>query len=386
MTVAMFGVLATSTGLDVTLRARTIVVVALGLVMVWTVFGALRRTTRPVSSQLNLCSSRLANKTLALFVGWLIVLLVATLGSSLNIAASRVFLDDAALIVPFLPLLIPLYIVVSEKLLGSAEDSHSSIGAWLRRRGKWEIAHKTVILGWLVKAFFLPLMYGNLVLAIQQLLSADFSREPSTWIAWFFLFGVSVDLLVATIGYLSTGKLFGAEIRSVDDSWKAWVVCLVCYAPFFQYVKLVTEQRDALIWSDWLRPDEAWYWIWAALLFCSWSTYWLSSIAFGNRFSNLTYRGLIDRGPYQYLKHPAYLSKNIYWWLHTVPFFGVLSSTDLAANVAGLSAVSLIYYARAKTEERHLLQFPEYATYARRLNERSLSRRLRLRFAQGNAG
>ncbi len=78
--------------------------------------------------------------------------------------------------------------------------------------------------------------------------------------------GLCIDLLVATVGYLSAGTLFGGEIKSVDDSWLGWAACLICYAPFFQHVKAFTEQRDSLIWSDWLQPHDALYWIWGALL------------------------------------------------------------------------------------------------------------------------
>lgn len=71
----------------------------------------------------------------------------------------------------------------------------------------------------------------------------------------------------------------------------------------------------------------------------------------------------MDKGAYRYLKHPAYLSKNIYWWLHTVPWFGVVG-LDILRNILALVLVSSIYYLRAKTEERHLLQFEEYQKYS----------------------
>lgn len=95
-------------------------------------------------------------------------------------------------------------------------------------------------------------------------------------------------------------------------------------------------------------------------------------MSFGLRFSNLSWRGLVDSGPYRYTKHPAYISKNLYWWLHTVPFVGVSSSLDLWRNILGLSFVSLVYYLRAKTEERHLMAFPEYAAYAARIEQDGL--------------
>lgn len=111
--------------------------------------------------------------------------------------------------------------------------------------------------------------------------------------------------------------------------------------------------------------------------------YWLSTASFGIRFSNLTYRGLIDHGPYRYTKHPAYWSKNIYWWLHAVPFVGITSAGDFARSFLGLGFVSLIYYLRAKTEERHLRKFPEYRAYCDWIDTNGLWACCRRRFGKG---
>ena len=320
---------------------------------------------------------RILNKVLALGLGWLAVVCFAALGTRINIAPSTIFFDDFFWCSPALLVLLPAYVMLAERVSTVAEDAHSSFGAFVRRRGPWISAeHKTLILGWLVKAFFLPLMYGGLVLTISELLELGVLPNPNNWVKWFALVGLSIDLVVATTGYLSTSRIFNAEIRSVDETLAGWASCLVCYAPFIYYVHIVTAQRDAIVWNDWLQPEQPLYWIWASLLVCSWGVYWLSSIALGLRFSNLTYRGLVERGPYKYLKHPAYVSKNIYWWLYTVPLVGVHSATDVAANLGGMSALSLIYYFRAKTEERHLMRYAEYAEYAARIEQRSIRARL----------
>ncbi|MFK9985585.1 DUF1295 domain-containing protein, partial [Escherichia coli] len=44
-----------------------------------------------------------------------------------------------------------------------------------------------------------------------------------------------------------------------------------------------------------------------------------ATVAFGFRFSNLTHRGILTHGPYAFSRHPAYLSKNLFWWISTVP-------------------------------------------------------------------
>jgi protein-S-isoprenylcysteine O-methyltransferase Ste14 len=90
-----------------------------------------------------------------------------------------------------------------------------------------------------------------------------------------------------------------------------------------------------------------------------------ATVAFGLRFSNLTHRGILTHGPYRWTKHPAYVSKNIFWWLSTTPFLVSNGSlTDMVRNTVILAVVSGVYYWRARTEERHLGADPAYRDYA----------------------
>src|SRR5258708_5983980 len=88
-----------------------------------------------------------------------------------------------------------------------------------------------------------------------------------------------------------------------------------------------------------------------------------STCSFGVRFSNLTNRGIITEGPYRYFKHPAYLSKNIAWWMMSVPFISQHNILDAIRACICLLLTNLIYGIRAWTEERHLLRDPAYQTY-----------------------
>lgn len=88
-------------------------------------------------------------------------------------------------------------------------------------------------------------------------------------------------------------------------------------------------------------------------------------MAFGIRFSNLTYRGVLTSGPYRFTRHPAYLSKNLFWWCSSMPFLVTSESVvDMIRNTVFLGVVSGIYYWRARTEEAHLLgEDPKYRAY-----------------------
>jgi protein-S-isoprenylcysteine O-methyltransferase Ste14 len=105
--------------------------------------------------------------------------------------------------------------------------------------------------------------------------------------------------------------------------------------------------------------------------------YGLSTVAFGMRFSNLTNRGIITSGPYRYTKHPAYLAKNLSWWMISMPFLSVLGPAAALRHCLLLGLLNGVYYLRAKTEERHLAADPAYVAYAAWIAERGLFARLR---------
>jgi protein-S-isoprenylcysteine O-methyltransferase Ste14 len=109
-------------------------------------------------------------------------------------------------------------------------------------------------------------------------------------------------------------------------------------------------------WAYWLQGQPALLWGWAGLLVLLTGVYAWATFAFGLRFSNLTYRGVLTNGPYRFTRHPAYLSKNLFWWCSTLPFLVTNGSwTDPVRNTVILGIVSGIYFWRAKTEEAHLL-------------------------------
>ncbi|MBS0287871.1 MAG: hypothetical protein JSR17_11280 [Proteobacteria bacterium] len=231
-------------------------------------------------------------------------------------------------------------------------------------------------LGWLVKAFFLPIMYVFLFKNLDflyQTQTTQWQTVPTLFIAtitWLY----SIDLFVGVIGYLCTFKLFNTHIRSVDTTLFGWVVCVLCYTPF----------NDAILthYLDWMKAQTSWIgWIhyktltmiWCATALFLLLIYVLSTVVFGVRFSNLTHRGIITNGPYRFTKHPAYVSKNIFWWLTTVPFAYISTQPYMSIKaIFFLSGVSFIYYLRAKTEEAHLSQDPVYVEYALWMNEHGI--------------
>lgn len=307
---------------------------------------------------------RLRAKRVSLALCLLAPLLYSALLDALGLPLYGRFLWDYLFVLPVLLLTLPAFVRWSDQRLPEPEDGYASLGRTILGQQPWSWAqHKALLLAWAVKTLFIPVMYGSLQIMLVELMMLSPSFNPGVLVVWSFTFGLTFDLIIATIGYLCTSRLLGTEVRSTDDTWSGWLVCMICYPPLWVILRTIREQADTVTWDQWLSPDQPLYWIFAVLIVFSWALYWLSTASFGMRFSNLTYRGLIAHGPYRYTKHPSYIGKNIYWWLHTVPFVGVLGFDDLARNLLGLGFVSLIYYLRAKTEERHLSRFPEYRAY-----------------------
>lgn len=309
-------------------------------------------------------------KTVAIWVCLLALLLWPTLLARVFPAwpTQASFNTEYLLALPALLLLTPAYVRWAERRMPQPDDGYARLGQVLlgRRRWRWD-EQRPLLLAWAVKLFFIPLMYTWLVMAVTALLGLEWRWSPTVVVAGLFAFGLGADLLIATAGYVFASRLLDNEVRSTDATWLGWMCCVLCYPPLLAVLHALRQQTDDVIWSDWLQPAEPLYWLWAALVTLTWLVYWVSTMAFGLRFSNLSWRGLVDTGPYRYTRHPAYLSKNLYWWLHTVPFVGVADARDLMRNLAGLVFVSTVYYLRAKTEERHLMAFPEYAAYAARI-------------------
>ena len=99
----------------------------------------------------------------------------------------------------------------------------------------------------------------------------------------------------------------------------------------------------------------------------------MATVAAGIRFSNLTYRGLWNTGPYRWTKHPAYVFKNVSWWLVSLPFIANSGAAAVKCSLL-LLGVNALYFLRAKTEEAHLSHYPEYVAYATAMNDKSIFR------------
>ncbi len=301
---------------------------------------------------------------------------------------------------------------VSVALYASAAITVLLLVRCLRPREIWRKIKnpriRTTLLGICVKGFFTPLMTGFVVghinsfsrawLAHHHLTPIDFKPPPGTgalaqvsmwWhqvgsrlgdfvpsgadFSGFFAFGswtrpdiewglglaydfvFMVDCGWALAGYASESRWLGNKTRSVEPTALGWVACIFCYPPFNNVLGtyLPLENGPAVFTSPNLHLAFR-----AATVFL-FAIYASATVAFGWKFSNLTNRGIVSRGPYRFVRHPAYLCKCSAWWLEHIP-------TITLVKAFFLTLLCGVYALRAWTEERHLSRDPDYVAYKKK--------------------
>jgi protein-S-isoprenylcysteine O-methyltransferase Ste14 len=235
------------------------------------------------------------------------------------------------------------------------------------------------LLGWLVKGFYLPLMFTYFCSDLDKLLHYDLTRLSSLqgYFDWAYFSLYFIDVALVSMTYLMSLKLTDTHIRSTEPSAFGWLAALVCYEPFWSLIGAQYIAYDSGHgWGSWFGGTPWLYGLWGSLILLLVIVYVWSTIAFGARFSNLTHRGIITNGPYRYSKHPAYLAKNLSWWLISMPFMVGVSFGQTVRSCLLLGLLNGIYYLRAKTEERHLSLDPVYRQYAQWIEQHGVLRAL----------
>lgn len=279
--------------------------------------------------------------------------------------------------------LAPVYFLWTGRRLQVSEDAYLQVGRLATGNG-WSQINSSVLrahaMAWTVKGFFLPLMVVYLHGQIGTVLGAfhDPLRDTMHLYRFFYELSFLIDLLFCVVGYTVTLRLFDSHIRSTEPTVLGWVVALSCYQPFYSVIGTAyLNYESGFYWDVWLAPYTVLRAVWAFAIILLLMVYALSTVSFGLRFSNLTHRGIITSGPYRLTKHPAYVSKNLSWWLISVPFIAHTEWLDSVRHCLLLGMLNVVYFLRARTEERHLSRDPQYVAYARWIREHGAFRWLR---------
>jgi len=270
------------------------------------------------------------------------------------------------------------YVAFIDQRMKEPEDGYYAFGLCLL--GRWhETSYEMVmqyVLGWMVKGFFIPLMWVGLVYSLELLPKLSF--ESLTFSQFFLISFFSlyiIDAIVAVAGYTFTLRICDTHIRSTDSTFLGWAVCIVCYFPFFALLHIVNSLKDYhKPWMHWLADYPTLTVFWGIIILVLFVLHVSAEANFSCRFSNLTHRGILTNGLYRFTKHPAYVAKNLAWWFTFIPFFSVNGWREALSYSMFMIAINAIYYLRARTEEQHLSRDPDYVAYALWMNDHSIFR------------
>lgn len=221
------------------------------------------------------------------------------------------------------------------------------------------------VLGWIIKLYFLPLMFvyfcGYIETVTEAVAKGTLFWNFSKLHDLLFL----IDTAFVCVGYTFASRLIGTHLRSAEKTLLGWTVALMCYQPFWSMVSRLYVGSYGKNWTEAVQIHPYVQNAYGALILVVISVYIWATISFGTRFSNLTHRGIVYAGPYKYHRHPAYVAKLVSFFLMSLPFLGP-TTWDSWRGMIVFGMLCGVYYLRAKTEENNLGSVgEEYRTYSR---------------------
>ena len=346
------------------------------------------RAPRPLRDTLDISLVKLAG----LWATWGLIAVVYCVGRWYWRGGYLFAMELFAIAAPALLVISIPYVLWLDRRLIEPRDGAWAFGRALIGGGVDRAAIADHLRAWAVKGFFLAFMVSIVPPGFADIVRASFAAmTPVDAVFWLITLMFVVDVAFATVGYLLTMRPLDAHIRSANPYAAGWTAALICYPPFILMrdggpLDYFPGTAGDHAWTHWLAGAPALMAIWSAALIALTFVYAWATVAFGLRFSNLTHRGILTHGPYAWTKHPAYLSKNAFWWLSTLPFLATSgSAVDAIRNSAILAVVSGVYYWRALTEEKHLSTDPAYVAYADWIAREGVWSRLRRRTGRSSA-
>ena len=191
---------------------------------------------------------------------------------------------------------------------------------WTRaRRTLWNRRSCLVARDLLVKAFFVPVMtsffFGNCADLFRTVPTSQLpgafgdapasatSFSPRSWYSLVLNSFMVMDVSLGLIGYLCASRWLGNKSVGVEPTGLGWAVALACYPPFNgvsgQLLPYHTAPAGARPYLDVLGTGSASLLvsdILSLVALAGYAVYVFATMAFGLRFSNLTHRGVIERG------------------------------------------------------------------------------------------
>jgi protein-S-isoprenylcysteine O-methyltransferase Ste14 len=242
----------------------------------------------------------------------------------------------------------------------------------------------------LIKLIYGPLMLSSGFVAMNGLAPflVQWSQAPNGLTKLDAAYGVLVaavfllDSVLFFVGYHTEAACLGNEVRYVETSLSGLVVCLACYSPFnvvtTTFLGPSNDETQILFRGDLHHPLT---WVLRGLAVGSLVLLTSASFSLFTKASNLTNRGIVERGPYRWIRHPGYVGKNLFWLFTLLPLFVAVDFSNPAfpwkehvvfclVRIGGFVGWCTVYVLRALTEERLLRQDPDYVAYCEKVRYR----------------
>tara|TARA_Y100000310_G_C20659174_1_gene803689 strand:+ start:62 stop:703 length:642 start_codon:yes stop_codon:yes gene_type:complete len=188
----------------------------------------------------------------------------------------------------------------------------------------------------------------------------DLNPWTALWYPFIVTLMFAIDTGIFAVGYAFESKRLKNVVKSVEPTLFGWFVAIVCYPPFNIWAGnyIPWGANDYVLFST----PEITILARVAVIFFLVIYVW-ATVALGFKASNLTNRGIVTKFPYSVIRHPAYISKNMIWWITLLPVMGWKFAL-------GMFFWSVIYFFRVTTEEKHLSKDSDYIAYKKKVKWR----------------
>lgn len=272
------------------------------------------------------------------------------------------------------------YIVFVDAVMQQPKDRYYWLGRLVLRKDT-EITRSALIQHcyiWICRGYFVALLFVYFSREIQVVLDmAPMPQDMGVAHFYYEAFHLISALLftIAVAGFLFPLRLMGTHIRSIDPTLFGWWVCLFFYQPFQVFANMyfglpaVDEP-----WIDALQGLPMVQQAWCGMLLLFLVGQVTADATLGSRFGQMMHRGIVTNGMYRYTKHPSYIFAVLFIWFTFMPPLIYSDLPHILHTSFGLSGLTLVYYLRARTEERHLARDPDYVAYALWIEQHGLFR------------
>ena len=233
--------------------------------------------------------------------------------------------------------------------------------------------NRKVLLTLVMRAYFIPIMVAQVYTTLGQSVAfaANHFNDYSflTVLLWLTAILWLCDVINASVAYGIESRWLENRTRDIDLTITGWAVCLFCYYPLnnitgslfpFAY-SVVSNNPGALI-----VPELDFFYAVKVLEISLLALHIYIDVSLGTSVANISLKKLQTTGPYGVVRHPGTTTKLAFWLLISACYSAFWSWPIMLGQLAW----SILYVARALTEERHLRQHEEYREYMKKVRYR----------------